>query len=133
MPSADLIERLLHPCLVLFPLEGHNGASLRLLAGYWRDLLADEDVGDEEFAFALRRAMKRCRYWPKIADILEGVREFRENPPRIGPERRLAQESVVPLSAEERRRNLRRMAIIGRQARREITAEEAERMIREAA
>lgn len=111
---------------LLFPEAGHNGETIPHLAEQWQDLLADEDVAEPEFRWAMRRAKKRCRFFPKIADIMEGVTEYREHPPaRIDAAHRLPQESSVPLSPEEIERNKARLEIIGQQAARKITAEEA--------
>ena len=121
-----MILRELMPLLVLYPEAGHNGNTIPALAEQWRDLLADEDVAEPEFVWAMRRAKKKCKYFPNIADIMEGVTEYREHPPaRIDAAHRLPQESAVPLSPEEIERNKQRIDILAAQMARKITAEEA--------
>lgn len=111
---------------MLYPEAGHNGATLALLAEQWRDLLADEQVDEAEFVWAMRRAKKRCRFFPKPVDVLEGVQAYREHPPaKLGAAHRLPAESVVPLTADERARNVKKIAVLIAQAARQISPEEA--------
>lgn len=115
---------------MLYPEAGHNGDTIPVLAEQWRDLLADEDVAEQEFVWAMRRAKKRCKFFPTIADVLEGVHEYREHPPaRVDAAHRLPQESAVPLSAEEIARNKARLDVIAAQIARKIAAEEAAVML----
>lgn len=128
MLSPTLIAHEIEPLLVLYPEAGHNGATLVLLAEQWQDLLADDGVNEAEFVWAMRRAKKHCRFFPKIADILEGVRAYREHPPpaaTVDARHRLPEESVVPLTAEERARNVKKIAVLMAQAAHQISPEEA--------
>lgn len=124
--NSRTILRELTPLLVLYPEAGHNGNTIPALAEQWRDLLADEDVAEAEFLWAVRRAKKKCRFFPKIADIMEGVTEYREHPPAtVDAAHRLPQESIVPLSPEEIARNQARLAILTKQFTGKLTAQEA--------
>ena len=126
MLSPSLIVSELKALLVLYPEAGHNGATLALLAEQWRDLLTDESVDEAEFVWAMRRAKKRCRFFPKPVDVLEGVQAYREHPPaKVDAAHRLPEESVVPLTAEERARNVKKIAVLIAQAARQISPEEA--------
>lgn len=128
--NAQTILRELFPLLVLYPEAGHNGNTISVLAEQWRDLLADEDVSEPEFLWAVRRAKKKCRFFPKPADILEGVNEYRERlPDRVDEARRLPQSSAVALSPEEIRRNKERLEIIAMQAAKKISPEDATRRL----
>lgn len=116
MLTHDLIAQQLRPFLVLYPEAGHNGASLALLAGEWHDLLTEEDVQADEFVAAMRRVKKRCRFFPKIADVLEGVRDLREHPPQIDEAHRLPEPPPGGGISDEKRERVRRaIDIIRRQ------------------
>lgn len=124
--NIETIIREMDSLPLLYPEAGHNGQTLPHLAEQWADLLADEDVAEPEFVWAMRRAKKKCKFFPTIADILEGVTEYREHPPaRVDAAHRLPQASVVPLSPEEIERNKQCIGILAEQAARKITAEEA--------
>lgn len=126
--SNQTILREMKPLLVLYPEAGHNGASLEILAEQWADLLADEDVSEDEFCWAIRRAKKRCKFFPKPADIMEGVGEYRHNPPpTVDAAHRLPQESAVCLSPEEIERNKARLEILTLQAANKISPQDAAR------
>ena len=127
MLSPNLIARELKTLLVLYPEAGHNGTTLVSLAEQWQDLLADDGVDEAEFVWAMRRAKKHCRFFPKLVDILEGVQAYREHPPanKVDAAHRLPEESVVPLTAEERARNVKKIAVLIAQAARQISPEEA--------
>ena len=126
MLSPKLIASEIKPLLVLYPEAGHNGATLVLLAEQWQDLLADDAVTEAEFVWSMRRAKKHCRFFPKIADILEGVRAYREHPPAtVDAKHRLAEESTVPLTPDEKARNRKRIAVMLAQLSHQISPEEA--------
>lgn len=133
MLNIETITRQLAPLIVLYPEAGHNGETLNFLAELWQDLLADEDVSEPEFLWAMRRAMKKCRFFPKIADIMEGVDKYREEPPTkvTYPAHMLPQQSAVALSPEEIARNKAKLEVIKLQLARQITTEEAEQRIME--
>lgn len=117
-----------------YPEPGHNGMTLREIADDWRDLMADEDVSEAEFVQAVRRHKKRSDFFPKLADILAGVRECREHPPaRVDEAHRLPVESVVPLSRAEVAENIRRLKLLALLAAKRITNEECSRRMRSAA
>lgn len=41
----------------------------------------DEHVSPVQFEAAIKTVRRRCKYFPKMSDILEAVREYRANPP----------------------------------------------------
>ena len=128
--TTQTILRELTPLIVLYPEAGHNGASIEILAEQWADLLSDddEDVSEAEFLWAIRRAKKRCKFFPKVADIMEGVNEYRERPPAtVDAAHRLPQESVVNLSPAEIERNKARLEILALQAQNKISPQDAAR------
>lgn len=126
MLAQNLIANEIKPLLVLYPEAGHNGATLVILAEQWQDLLADDAVDEAEFIWAMRWVKRHCRFFPKIADILEGVRAYREHPPAtVDAKQRLAEESMVPVTPEERARNRKRIAVMLAQLSHQISPEEA--------
>lgn len=125
------VDRGLVQLLPHYPEAGHNGKSISILADDWFDLLSEEDVSSTEFAAALRQAKKRCRFFPKLADLMENIREIRANPPVIDQDRQLTAQGEAPMSQEQIDRNVRRLKILADQIAGKITADEADRLIAE--
>ena len=48
----------------------------------WHDLLVEEGVTQKQFSSGVRHAVKTCRFFPKLADVLAGVQQHRERPPQ---------------------------------------------------
>ena len=59
--------------LIHYPESGHNTTSLGKLAFDWHDLLVEEGVTQKQFSSGVRHAVKTCRFFPKLADVLAGV------------------------------------------------------------
>ena len=79
----------------------------------------------------MRQAKKRCRFFPKLADLMESIREIRANPPVIDQDRQLTAQGEAPMSQEEIDRNVRRLKALAGQIAGKITADEADRLIAE--
>jgi hypothetical protein len=60
-----------------------NEQLARLSQEYFEDLQSEE-VTAHQFAAAASRVRKRCRFFPKMVDILEAVQQHRESPPAKG-------------------------------------------------
>jgi hypothetical protein len=79
---------------------------------YSRDL-ADERVTESEFKRAERIVVKRCRFYPVMADILDAVKEVREQDReqrRIEQQEAQRKQLAAPeLTEEEIQENLRRI------------------------
>ena len=75
------VQRALSKLVNHYPESGHNGQTLSRLAADWLDLLSEEGVTQGQFSAGVRHAVKNCSFFPKVADVLKGVREYRENPP----------------------------------------------------
>lgn len=90
-----------------------NEQLARLSQEYFEDLQS-EGVTERQFEAAANSARKRCRFFPKMCDILQAVQEYRERPPL--PKGGIAQiestSSRHDLTPEERRRDKARMKII---------------------
>ncbi|RLB91966.1 MAG: hypothetical protein DRH10_00620 [Deltaproteobacteria bacterium] len=54
---------------------------LRFLSREYHEDLVDEQVTPEQFHAAVKIVRKRCRFFPKMVEILEAVREHRSKPP----------------------------------------------------
>ena len=97
-----------------YPESGHNTTSLGKLAFDWHDLLTEEGVTQKQFSAGVRHAVKTCRFFPKLADVLAGVTKYRETPPQ--PQTNAMQiEDVTSnhdLTPEEVERNKARIAEI---------------------
>ena len=76
------VQLALAKLLIHYPESGHNTTSLGKLAFDWHDLLVEEGVTQKQFSSGVRHAVKTCRFFPKLADVLAGVQQHRERPPQ---------------------------------------------------
>ena len=97
-----------------YPESGHNATSIAKLAFDWHDLLNEEGVTQKQFSAGVRYAVKTCRFFPKLADVLAGVQQYRERPPqqRIDALQIEDVTSNHDLTPEEVERNKERVAEI---------------------
>ena len=97
-----------------YPESGHNMTSIGKLAFDWHDLLTEEGVTQKQFSAGIRHAVKNCRFFPKLADVLEGVAKYREAPPqpKINANQIEDVTSNHDLTPEEIERNKQRVAEI---------------------
>lgn len=124
LTKAD-VDRGLAQLLPHFPEAGHNAATLRALSADWLDLLTSEGVGQTEFAKAIRRAKLNCRFFPKMADLMEAVRYMREHP-EPSDALQISDGSDQPLTPEEIDRNMRRFQALTAWCRGELSADGVE-------
>ena len=103
----------------------YSNEELLFLAEEYLEDLQDEDVSQKQFVYACKVVRKRNKFFPKVADILDAVKEYRENPP-ASDSLQLPEDAGqdAPLSAEQARVNAERLAILGKIASGEITYEE---------
>jgi len=114
-----------------YPEAGHNGVTISKLAEDWYNLLVEEDVTSGQFAHGVRHAVKHCRFFPKLADILVGVKTYREKTPpqpKADPNVKMIEEYTANadnLLPEEIERNRKMIKMIAKAATRQVTIEEA--------
>jgi hypothetical protein len=103
--------------------------SLGKLAFDWRDLLSEEGVTQKQFSSGIRHAVKTCKFFPKLADVLEGVEKYREAPPRPQVNEMQIEDTTSrhDLTPEEVSRNKERVGMIVGALAGRITWEEAEK------
>jgi hypothetical protein len=114
-----------------FPEAGHNGKTITRLAEDWFNLLREEQVTSLQFTHGMRWAVKHCRFFPKLVDILDGVKTYRERPP-AAPEpdpnvKQLAEYTTTKenLMPQEIKRNKNMIAMITKAALRQVPVEDA--------
>lgn len=73
--QASLAKLLNH-----YPESAHNLKTISRLSADWFDLLKEEGVTKRQFSAGMRHAVKTCRFFPKLVDVLDGVKGYRENP-----------------------------------------------------
>jgi len=114
-----------------YPESGHNATSIGKLAFDWHDLLTEEGVTRKQFSAGIRHAVKTCRFFPKLADVLEGVRGYRESPPQPKSDTLQIADttSMHDVTPEEVERNKERIQIILKALSKELTIEEAVEMV----
>lgn len=96
------------------------------LAVDWLDLLREEGVTSAQFSAGVRHAVKNCSFFPKVADILKGVKAYREAPPVADQSRlQLPDTTTNELTPEEIARNKARVADILKMLSGEMTINEA--------
>ena len=89
-----------------------------------------ENVTLEEFASAIHRAKLKCKFFPKVADIMEFVQYSREHP-IASKSVQISNESYAQLTDEEIERNKKRIRVILDQLAGKITKEASEKMMQE--
>lgn len=55
---------------------------IEILSSEYLEDLESENVSVKQFRWAAKHASKRCRFFPKMADILDAVDMYRANPPK---------------------------------------------------
>jgi hypothetical protein len=97
-----------------FPESGHNAMSVSELALDWLDLLSEEGVTQAQFSAGVRHAVKTCSFFPKVADVLKGVKIYRETQPALknGQMQLASTTSNHELTQEEINRNKERIKMI---------------------
>jgi hypothetical protein len=118
-----------------YPESGHNSNTLGRLAFDWFDLLSEEEVTQRQFSAGVRHSVKTCRFFPKVADILEGVAKYRANPPTLQATDSLQiadTSSRHDLTPEEIARNKERVAHITAMLSRKITMDDAVKAVESA-
>lgn len=131
------VQQALAKLLNHYPESGHNSNTLARLAFDWFDLLSEEDVTQRQFSAGIRHAVKTCRFFPKLADVLEGVANYRSNPnTRPLPNGALQIEehtaTTANLTPEEVERNKARVRSIVAMLSRKITMDDAVKAVESA-
>ncbi len=113
-----------------YPESGHNGTTLGLVANDYYDDLVSEDVSRNEFKYSIIEVRKKCKFFPKMADILEAVNEYRKNPPPSNT-LKIAEDcgEEAPLTPEQEERNNKRIVILSQISSGEISYEEGTKKI----
>lgn len=108
---------------------GYTPDQLEFLTDDYLEDLADEQVTSNQFQEAVKLVRKRCRFFPKVADILEAREKVCRNPSRYTNNLQIADTSSEhDLTPEEIDKNLERLKILGQVVTGEITPEEGEQM-----
>ena len=86
-----------------------------------------------QFSVGIRHAVKTCRFFPKLADVFEGVAAYRANPtpPRQTTAPQIEAHTATPdnLTAEEIKRNRERVRLIAKALAGRLSWDEAERTV----
>lgn len=120
------VQRALAKLLNHYPEAGHNSSTISKLALDWFDLLREEGVTQCQFSAGMRHSVKNCRFFPKLADVLDGVRGYREKP-NHGQNRPLIEANTASprnFTPEEIERNKERVQIILDVISKELSCEE---------
>ena len=123
------IQLALAKLLNHYPEAGHNATSIGKLAFDWHDLLSEEGVTQKQFSAGIRHAVKTCRFFPKLADVLAGVEKYRESPPKPQVNEMQIEDTTSrhDLTPEEIARNKERIGLITGALAGQLTWDEAEK------
>lgn len=124
--TLTIILREMIGLLPHFPEAGYTGKTLTPLARDWFELLQEEHVSERAFLLAIREVKKRCRFWPKLSEVLQAVQQERSNPTPVCTVPQLADTSSThDLTLEERERNKRRIGHIVSMLKGQLSMDEA--------
>lgn len=126
------VQAALAKLLNHYPESGHNEKTIAILAFDWHDLLIDEGVTQDQFFHGIRHAAKTCRFFPKVADVLDGVKSYRANPPRrISVAMQIEEHTATAanMTTEELERNRERVLMIADALAGRLSWDEAERSV----
>lgn len=128
--TLDLVTKALVSLLMHYPEAGHNSRSIGNLARDYHEDLTAEGVKPAQFSKAVSMARRRCRFFPKVAEILSCVAEIRQEEIRKlelggGVKQLEVTTSHHDLTPEERERNKARAQVYEDLLCKKITAEEA--------
>ena len=126
--TLQVIKKAVYSWSIRFREVGYANEQLRSLSEEYFDDLQSEHVTVKEFEASCAHVRKRCRFFPKMADILSAVDEYRKNPP-VTIEYRQKQlsdsTSNHSLTPEEIARNKSRIADIQRMLSGELSMDQA--------
>lgn len=103
-----------------------SNSDLAAIAKSMHEKLDAQEVTESAFLYAAREAGTFCKYFPKPADIMQYVEQYRRNPP---PSDCLQLPEKTELTSEEIKANMKNFEICRRAARGEITWAEATDML----
>ncbi len=113
--------------VVHYPEAGHTGETIALISEDYFEDLTSEQVALNQFQAAMKIVRKRCKFFPKVADILEAKEEYCRNPERFGGSSTLqimATSSQHDPTSEELELSAKIREIAGKAVRHEISFEE---------
>lgn len=104
-----MVQETLLNFLNLFPEAGYSHDTLEHLVDTWLEDMRDNKVQGEEFVCAAKMARQDCLYFPKPKNVLDAVREIREERIRLfhANSARLALPEQAPLTDEQVARNVK--------------------------
>lgn len=108
------VQELIAGLVYHYPEAGHNGATLRgICEDYFEDFTEDR-TSAEEFTQIVKLARKRCKFFPKVSDLMELRNELRANPIRKPVSGLIEEESLVktPEMMEAGKRNCKLISMM---------------------
>lgn len=129
--SLITVKKAVYSWSIRFREAGYANEQLARLSQEYFEDLQSEGVTERQFEHAASAVRKRCRFFPKMCDILQAVQEYRERPPQ--PRSDLAQIEATTsnhdLTPEEIERNKARMKTITDMLAGKLSADEAVRAV----
>jgi hypothetical protein len=125
------VKKAVYSWSIRFREAGYANEQLARLSQEYFEDLQSEGVTERQFEAAANSARKRCRFFPKMCDILQAVQEYRERPPQPkgGIEQIESTSSRHDLTPEEVERNKARLKTITDMLAGKLSADEAVRAV----
>lgn len=102
---------------------------IEILSVEYLDDLESENVSVKQFAWAAKHVSKWCKFFPKMADILEAVEMYRKNPPE-SDRKVIAYTPVTGLTQEQEEKNKDAAKVAIYAIKNKITFEEAQKRLK---
>jgi len=98
---------------------------VEIMSDMYHETLVDAEVTYRQFTHAVLQANKVCKFFPKIADIMDQVHGYRSNPPSPKQTDRIAYDPMSVKTAEQVELDEKRLAVYQMAVSKQITMEEA--------
>ncbi len=122
------VKRAVYSWSIRHPEAGYTNEQLARIAHEYHEDLVSEGVTAREFESVAREARKRCRFFPKMVDLLDALQQHRKRPPEQPTSGAIRIEEVTShhdLTPEEIERNKARVKAITNMLAGKITMDEA--------
>ncbi len=122
------VKRAVYSWSIRHPEAGYTNEQLARIAHEYHEDLVSEGVTAREFEAVAREARKRCRFFPKMVDLLDAAQQHRKRPPEQPASGAIQIEDVTShhdLTPEEIERNKARVRAISDMLAGRITMDEA--------
>lgn len=109
---------------------GYKPRALRMLVEEYLEDLVAEDVTDRQFCEAAKLVRRRCRFFPRMVEVLECVQEIRNRPAQASDCIQIT-ENPTYISEYDSKRNAKRLDLLVKATTGEMPYEDVARLLEE--